>query len=188
MLGWVTRCLPGFSIIGLSLMLLAAFSDILHSTWKSIFPPSSTPSPPAQDGWWSGLNLPQQIFVVYAVLIHFHMFGFTMRLGWSIFRATGKARNALNRRLSPSPTPVASPKSQPGDDLGLPSPVSISSVDPILPKADVTVTEIDEQELVHAIILPNYCEDLYTLETTLKVLASHPRARTQYEVRLFLSG
>lgn len=43
-------------------------------------------------------------------------------------------------------------------------------------------------EVVHAIILPNYCEGMDTLETTLKVLASHPRAATQYEVspmRLF---
>ncbi|KAJ5349413.1 hypothetical protein N7541_007140 [Penicillium brevicompactum] len=39
-------------------------------------------------------------------------------------------------------------------------------------------------ELIHAIVLPNYCEDLHTLETTLKVLASHPRARSQYEIYL----
>lgn len=65
------------------------------------------------------------------------------------------------------------------------SPISISSADSLIAKpshADVLVNEIPEEELVHAIILPNYGEDLHTLETTLKVLANHPRARTQYEV------
>jgi hypothetical protein len=38
-------------------------------------------------------------------------------------------------------------------------------------------------EVTHAIIVPNYSETLETLASTLRVLASHPRARTQYEVR-----
>jgi hypothetical protein len=42
-----------------------------------------------------------------------------------------------------------------------------------------------EERVVHAIVVPNYMEDLGTLRETLDVLASHRRARTQYEVRLF---
>lgn len=70
------------------------------------------------------------------------------------------------------------------------SPVSASSSDTLIGKptsTDVAINEIPDEELVHAIILPNYGEDLHTLETTLKVLASHPRAKTQYEVRQSLS-
>jgi hypothetical protein len=43
-----------------------------------------------------------------------------------------------------------------------------------------------EDRVVHAIILPNYMEDLGTLRETLDVLASHRRARSQYEVCPFL--
>lgn len=41
---------------------------------------------------------------------------------------------------------------------------------------------VNNQEVVHAIILPNYEENFDTLWTTLHVLASHPRAASQYEV------
>ncbi|KAJ5664939.1 uncharacterized protein N7477_007387 [Penicillium maclennaniae] len=114
------------------------------------------------------------------------MLGFTLRLGWSIYRATGKAKTALERRIWHTPLPSPQPEGQ--DDLEPPiSPISMSSMDSLLTKnlkTDVTINEVIEEELVHAIILPNYCEDLHTLETTLKVLASHPRAKSQYEIYL----
>lgn len=184
MLAWVTRCLPGFSIIGLVLLLVCAFSDVLQSAlWKSYFPPKDDP---VQGGFWGGMNIAQRIFVVYAVLIHVHMFGFTLRLGWSLFRATGKAKTALERRVWHTPLP--SPQSEGEDYSDQPiSPISMSSVDSLISKnlkSDVTINEVVEDELIHAIILPNYCEDLHTLETTLKVLASHPRAKSQYEIYL----
>ncbi|KAI3105138.1 CAZyme family GT2 [Penicillium roqueforti] len=43
---------------------------------------------------------------------------------------------------------------------------------------------VNNQEVVHAIILPNYEENFDTLWTTLHVLASHPRAASQYEIYL----
>jgi hypothetical protein len=193
MLAWLTRCLPGFSIIGLAILLLCAFSDICKSAlWKSFFPSSpvhpSKPSP--QDGFWSGLNLAQAIFIVYAVLIHCHMLGFTLRLGWSILGATTNAKRAFNRRIWRSP--IQSPQ-MPGEELiEQPlSPISLASDSSISKKfddANITVNELHEEELIHAIILPNYCEDLHTLETTLKVLASHPRAKRHYEVRFPFHG
>lgn len=187
MLGWLTRCLPGFSIIGLAILLLCAFSDICKSSlWKSFFPSNpvhpSKPSP--QDGFWSGLNFAQAIFIVYAVIIHCHMLGFTLRLGWSIFSATTSAKQAFNRRTWC--TPIQSPRMTGEELIEQPlSPISLAS-DPSIAKkfddANVTVNELQEEELIHAIIVPNYCEDLHTLETTLKVLASHPRAKRYYEV------
>ncbi|OQD74255.1 hypothetical protein PENDEC_c011G01481 [Penicillium decumbens] len=155
MLGWITRCRPGFSIIGLVLPLVCAFFDILMSSlWSSFFPPSSSPVQ-------GGLNIVQRAFVLY-IVIHIHMLDFPLRLGWSIFRATGKAKTALDRRIWH--TPLSSPQTE--------------------IKSDVTVNEVIEEELVHAVIVPNYCEGIYTLETTLKVLASHPRAKSQYEIYL----
>lgn len=186
MWGWVTRCLPGLSIIALVMLLLGAFTDVFESSlWKGLYPPSTGKS--EQDGIWSGLSIAQSVFVVYAVLVHCHMFGFTLRLAFSIFRATGKTKVALERRFWSAPP--SSPQSENGEyteEQQQPmSPISVSSADSLIAKpaqADVLVNEIPEEELVHAIILPNYGEDLHTLETTLKVLASHPRAKTQYEV------
>ncbi|KAJ5177254.1 uncharacterized protein N7482_003131 [Penicillium canariense] len=193
MLGWLTRCLPGLSIIALGVLLLGAFSDILKSTlWKSFLPPNPVHpgKPPPQDGFWSGLNPAQGIFIVYAVLIHCHMFGFTMRLAWSIFSATRHAKQSFNRRIWCKP--AQSPQMTGEELIEQPlSPISLASDSSKVRKTDVpgiTVMEVqeeeEEEEVVHAIILPNYCEDLHTLETTLKVLASHPRAKTQYEVYL----
>ncbi|KAJ5089044.1 hypothetical protein N7532_007728 [Penicillium argentinense] len=187
MLGWLTRCLPGFSLIALTLLLLCAFTDIIQSPLlKDFLPPSF--NQPTQDGPWSGLGWAQKIFVVYAVVLHVHTFGFTFRLGWSLYRATKDARKVFQRRLSMSPTLTPqSPRSvcETYSDEPL-TPVSLegSPVPSIDKKNFVTINEITEQELVHAIIVPNYCEDLQTLETTLKVLASHPRARSRYEIYL----
>lgn len=42
----------------------------------------------------------------------------------------------------------------------------------------------DEEEIVHAIILPNYKENMDTLRETLHILASHSLARSSHEVRI----
>ncbi|KAJ5223354.1 hypothetical protein N7468_007896 [Penicillium chermesinum] len=183
---WVTRCLPGFSIIGLGLLLASAFSDLLRwQIWAGAVP--LWLNQPFRGGWWSGLNLAQSIFVVYAILIHLEMFGFTCRLGWAIFRVTGKVKEALLRRPKPSaPISPSSCVSDEGYASQQLSPMSLPSPSPFneninLMTLDET-SEPDEEEVIHAIILPNYCEDLHTLETTLKVLECHPRAQSQYEV------
>lgn len=189
MLGWLTRCLPGFSLIGLALLLLCAFTNVLESPMlKGFLPPPSTNSP-THDGPWSGLALAQKIFIVYAVWLHIHTFGFTIRLAWSMSRTIKSTREVFQRRLIPSPIPspqLARPEyhvygDQPPSPVSLPDP----SFSPFDKKEFVTIDELPEKELVHAIILPNYCEDLHTLETTLKVLESHPRAKSQYEVRTY---
>ncbi|KAJ6110815.1 hypothetical protein N7486_003050 [Penicillium sp. IBT 16267x] len=184
MLGWVARCLPGFSIIGLIILLVFTFSDILTSArWGSVFP--SWVGQPFKEGWWSGLNVAQAFFVVYAVIIHVQMSSFTLRLAWSIFQVTAKTREALGRRpagkFAVSPSPSAQDEGYSSEPI---SPVSLPSPDPFTEKINPMSIGSDpiENELIHAIILPNYCEDLHTLETTLKVLASHPRAKSQYEV------
>lgn len=186
MLEWPTRCLPGFSIIALGLLLALAFSDLLRwQIWAGAFPVWM--DQPFRDGWWSGLSLAQSVFVVYSVLIHIQMFGFTCRLGWTMFRVTAKVKETLLRR--PMPSAPSSPNSRISDEGYASqqlSPIALPSPSPFNEKINqITldgIIEVDEEEVVHAIILPNYCEDLHTLETTLRVLECHPRAQSQYEV------
>lgn len=178
--------MPGLSIIALIMLLLGAFTNVFESSlWKGWYPPSTGET--EQDGIWSGLSIAQSIFVVYALVVHCHLFGFTLRLAFSIFSATGKTKLAFERRFwSTSPSSPPSENGEFTEEQYPMSPVSVSSADSLIakpPQTDVLANEFPEEEIVHAIILPNYGEDLHTLETTLKVLASHPRAKTQYEVR-----
>lgn len=192
MLGWLTRCLPGFSLIGLALLLICAFTDILESPMLKDFLPTPPITSPTQNGPWAGLGLAQKIFIIYTVLIHVHTFGFTLRLAWSISRTLQSTKEIFRRRLATSPFPSPRPirpeyqiySDAPLFPVSLPD-VTLSSFDK---KGFITVHDLTEKELIHAIILPNYCEDLHTLETTLKVLASHPRAKSQYEVCLKRRG
>lgn len=45
-----------------------------------------------------------------------------------------------------------------------------------------TASEWDYEPILHAIILPNYKEDMDTLRETLDILASHSQASSSYEV------
>ena len=48
----------------------------------------------------------------------------------------------------------------------------------------VTDVEFDQDKVIHAIIVPNYKEDVDGLRETLDVLASHPQARMSYDVSI----
>jgi hypothetical protein len=106
------------------------------------------------------------------------MFAFTTRLAWALFSVTRKTNEALQRRN------VAQPRISVDKDKWLSDTSTFTDTDSDvfdLLMSDM-VHDYDGLEVIHAIIVPNYCEDLHTLRTTLDVLASHPRARTQYEV------
>ncbi|KAI9933082.1 hypothetical protein MW887_007553 [Aspergillus wentii] len=182
MLRWFSRCLPGFSIIALLLLLLLTFTDAASlSPWKDFFPPST--DKPSGDKP-SPINIGQKIFMIYTILIHINGFGFTVRLSWSLFNVTKETKLALKRRIwQTSRTPS---EADGGDYVDSPSTPTQKFPDPAVFKMPYSsVDSIDElEEVVHAIILPNYGEDIGTLKTTLDVLASHPRASTQYEIYL----
>lgn len=111
------------------------------------------------------LSVAQQIFIVYTLLVHTNLLVFALRLSCSLWYTLRQTKQVLSRRYNPISSPFREPAS------------------PTQKLPDTTVFEV-EDEVVHAIILPNYGEDLHTLRTTLNVLASHPRASTQYEVYL----
>lgn len=109
------------------------------------------------------------------------MLWFAARLSWSLWYVTKETKRVLSRRVWQS----SRKGSQDGFVDDPPSP-SRQLPDPSVFKFnDPSVYEVDDEEVIHAIILPNYGEDLHTLTTTLSVLASHPRARSQYEVRTY---
>ncbi|KAL5340616.1 glycosyl transferase family group 2-domain-containing protein [Aspergillus crustosus] len=172
---WASRCLPGFSIIALLVLLLLSSADAIPG-WKRPPPRGGVPGPLPVT-----LNLAQMIFIVYSILVHLNTFAFTARLSWALSHAVDQTSRVLKRRADVS-TPNSSEPSSPcsNDD-----PFATGYTSPLESKrTQLWVAEVVEPEVTHAIILPNYKEDIDTLRTTLDVLASHPRARTQYEVYL----
>lgn len=167
LLVWLSRCIPGFSIIALLLLLLSAFPNVLaFPLWMGLFP--SKGSPPTDPP----LTLAQMVFLAYSGLVHLNMFGFTVRLSFSLLKAVKETKVVLGRRVWHTPR-----HSFEGRFIDNPSSCQ-EYPNPSIVKADDT----PEDEVVHAVIVPNYAEDIDTLRTTLSVLASHPRAYSQYEV------
>ncbi|KAE8349682.1 glycosyl transferase family group 2-domain-containing protein [Aspergillus coremiiformis] len=171
---WASRCLPGFGVIALLILLLLT-SDIASWPWEELDPDLGD----APEGKSHPLSIAQKIFIVYTILIHVNMLGFTVRLAYVLLRIPRETKRALQRRLTWSYSPSN------GHFFDSPIEATQQVPDPLAFKVDfMTVDEVDEPEVIHAIILPNYKEENNTLRTTLNVLASHPRARSQYEVYL----
>ncbi|EED12126.1 hypothetical protein TSTA_001940 [Talaromyces stipitatus ATCC 10500] len=187
---WFSRCVPGISLLLLIALLAVAFPDITRELshllpWSGKVPATKTPG---HDHGTSHhplhLSVAQKIFIGYTLLVHLNAATFVVRLAWALWRMTFAARALLRRRPATkclrSP---ADPVMPPFADSPIITPISSEVSDPM--SFDLGGLEDGEGgEVVHAIILPNYSEDLETLRTTLNVLASHPRAVTQYEIFL----
>ncbi|KAL3435489.1 glycosyl transferase family group 2-domain-containing protein [Aspergillus tetrazonus] len=160
---WATRCLPGFSILALLVLLLGA-SDAVPGPWRD---PTKGKSDSPE------LNLAQKIFILYSILVHLNTLLFTGRLSWALSYAFAETSKVLKRRDHS----LSGAWKQSGS-LDDPFSTAMNKKSP-----RVSVAEVAE-EVTHAIIIPNYNEDIDTLRETLNVLARHPRARSQYEIYL----
>lgn len=180
MLRWASRCVPGFAILALLSLSLLAFTDISRSLSYEDpphyhHPPPGHPHPPHDRP--EILPLAQKIFIGLSIFVHLNAFFFAIRLFFSLLYTLKESKKALQRR-----SPISSKLFEesehnldgdlPLDDLGFQSSQTDSD------------SFLGDKEVIHAIILPNYKEDIDTLRTTLLVLASHPRASSQYEVSL----
>lgn len=186
---WFSRCVPGLSLLSLIVLLLLAFPDIANGI--SHFAPGSgnAPTTKTPDHGNHGasrnplpLSLAQKIFIGYTVLVHLNAVTFLVRLAWALSRMTNATRAVLRRR--PATKSFRSPSGSETPPFA-DSPIMTPTLSDLSDPKSFNLGDLengDNGEVVHAIILPNYSEDLETLQTTLKVLASHPRAATQYEV------
>ncbi|KAG7142000.1 THO complex subunit 5 like protein [Verticillium longisporum] len=131
---------------------------------------------------------PTIVFAYYCLFIHFLVFAFPFRSCYAVISMTWNLKKtALNKRLrdfkfahrrrgsssslSSSETltsyyACSSITSQPGDP----------QVEAYSESSDYAVDHV-----IHAIIIPNYKEEVDTLRETLDVLASHPQAVNSYD-------
>lgn len=141
----------------------------------------------------NGAGIWTVIFSWYCLLIHVMVFAFPLRACWAIWDLTTSLRKTARSR---------SLKDFEFGDRRRGSSSSLSSSDTLTPSrasssassdagdADtefLTDSEAEQGRVVHAIIIPNYKEEMDTLRETLDVLASHPMARSSYDVRVSLN-
>ncbi|KAJ5777267.1 hypothetical protein N7520_000513 [Penicillium odoratum] len=122
----------------------------------------------------------QKIFIGISLFVHINALYFAIRLFFALVKTLRESKKILGRRL-----PINSKLSEDMEDETLCDPqdaISLESLGVKLPVDKLQLLPVNE--IIHAIILPNYKEDFDTLRTTISVLASHPRAATQYEIYL----
>jgi hypothetical protein len=173
MIRWLSRCIPGLSGIGLVVLLIFALRDAEQPQFFFL----QQDGPSAQSGLSSqGLRLTQKLFIFYTLLVHLDTFFFAIRLCFSIIVVNKNLRATLLRRHDLPSGFYSEGILQPADAQELNS--TSLQFDPNRTRPNEPITS----EVIHAIVIPNYQEDIDTLRITLAVLAAHPRARTQYEV------
>jgi hypothetical protein len=134
----------------------------------------------------------QLALAYYAVLVHVLALAFPLRLCYATWRLTKSLRESTRSRDHKTASLahfVNRPKLP-----RVPSSSEISSY--ASSSSDITTSDSessassygDEESVIHAIIIPNYKEDLNTLRETLEVLACHPQASSTYEVSCLSSA
>ncbi|PMD18508.1 hypothetical protein NA56DRAFT_672343 [Hyaloscypha hepaticicola] len=124
----------------------------------------------------------QLVLVYYTIFVHVLGLLFPIRLCWAVKSMTTNLKRtqiqAAPLRKLAKRIQFRHSKSESGYEDSLSSDYSESDVEVS------TESEYEDELLVHAIILPNYKEEMDTLRETLEVLASHQLARSSYEIYL----
>jgi hypothetical protein len=178
--------LPGFSTVALLVLLAFAFLDvdryiITAGTRANLFEAGNDVGSIREPRDELELKLSQKIFIAYYFITHIDTTCFAIRLCLAFIWVKSKTKATLRRRQVPLPETLlqdGSPVLKPQRGLSPPPPYTSSP-----PSPQFAALLSPPSEVTHAIIVPNYSETVETLAATLRVLASHPRARTQYEVR-----
>lgn len=134
------------------------------------------------------------VFAYYSLFVHFLMCLFPARSCWAIFDLTRTLKKTarskvlrdfkLQHRWRGSSASLESAETLTSSHVCSASSSEAGDID-LEPYSDAT----DETPtiVIHAIIIPNYKEEVDTLRETLDVLATHPQAQASYDVGLPLS-
>jgi len=142
---WATRCIPGFSVLALIALLVAALA------WH----PYGRPEKGIHHG---EATWPQLVLGAWTFFLHILSVAFPLRSCFAMRDVFHRMTEVANVMPNTRRRRVQSIKNEEGVQQ-FPVPL-------------------------FCIILPNYKEDMETLEETLRVMASHPQARYSYHVFL----
>lgn len=130
-----------------------------------------------------------QFFAYYCLLIHVLVAMFPMRSCWAIWDIT---RSLKKMARSKTLQDVKFSHRRRGSSTSLSSAETLTSARDFSASSSeagdepeyLVDSDIATESVIHAIIVPNYKEEMDTLRETLEVLASHPQARDTYDVYL----
>jgi hypothetical protein len=188
---WMTRRAGGilmFATIALSYWVISkeAVSSPYGVKYMQQDALRKNPTAPEGAGIWT------VIFAYYCLIVHITTASFPIRACYSLFDLTRSMKKAARtkalrdikvspRRRGSSTSLSSSETLTSSRDQSMPS--STSGSDAGDNELDAyTDGELDYSHVVHAIIIPNYKEEVDGLRETLEVLASHPMAHYQYDV------
>lgn len=192
---WVSRRVGGLSVVALLALCYWVLSKdstivrhgfILEQQAKSA-PSSDTTPQTTPAGIWTS------VFAYYSLFIHSLVVLVPIRACCAIWDITKKMQRSSRNQLMQDY--IRSAIQRRGSQASM---SSSSTLTPDSVSASSAVSELGDTELeaytdgdalgqdtiIHAIIIPNYKEEMDTLKETLEVLASHPRACTSYDVRI----
>ncbi|CAK7567265.1 MAG: hypothetical protein SEPTF4163_005227 [Sporothrix epigloea] len=142
----------------------------------------------------NGAGIWTVIFAWYCLLIHVMVFSFPLRACWAIWDITTSlretAQNTVNldsfrseHRRRNSSASIASSHAPTLSQATSGASSEVGDIDcESATDSDTVVGTLDQ--IIHAIVIPNYKEEVDTLRETLDVLASHSHARFTYDVYL----
>ncbi|EFX04657.1 sphingomyelinase family [Grosmannia clavigera kw1407] len=185
---WCAQRLGGLAMVSLALLSFLILSMEFVSRYGYSYnlednPDGSRYSP-------NGTGILTVVFSWYCLFIHVLVTAFPLRACWAIWDLTSSLRTTAQgktcvdyevaRLRHNSPAPLSSLKTQRLSHISQ----SASNGAGDLKSNLYENSETGLDHIIHAIIIPNYKEEMDTLRETLDVLASHPRARSGYDIYL----
>jgi hypothetical protein len=185
---WSTRRSGGLAMIALMVLCYWVISKesttprhVYQYQQHDSLSAASIDSPTPGAGIWT------VIYGYYCLLIHVLVFMFPVRACWSIWDLTRSLKKTSHRyirdlrfshRRRGSATSLSSSDTQASSQGCSASSSEAGDLDSEVYDLEALPTD----RVVHAIIIPNYKEEMDTLKETLDVLASHPQACDNYDV------
>ncbi|KAL2270881.1 hypothetical protein VTJ83DRAFT_252 [Remersonia thermophila] len=190
-LAWCSRRAGGLAMLStIALSYLAISSELEAQRHDYKYQSTGSPStPPAYNARTARAWV--KLFAWYCLFIHFLVFVFPLRSCWAVFSITRSLRQSQrskalrelkfgHRRRGSSTSLSSSETLTSSRDVSSTSSSEAGDLD-IERYAD---GDIALDRVIHAIVIPNYKEEVETLRETLEVLASHAQARNTYDVYL----
>lgn len=189
-LSWCSRRVGGLSLLALTFLCFWVLLSEFRSTRRDPTDSAAAAGHPfnRKDPRRASRTraLSPVVFAYYSLFIHVLVTIFPVRACWGIWDVTRSLKKAA----------AAATKLRPAKTERKLSSSSLSSAETLAPSSSSSTlgdtedldsgyyadVEPDLRRPIHAVLIPNYKEDIDVLRETLDVLASHPQARCQYDV------
>ena len=181
---WCTQRVANLGLVALVILMYMAFWHDRSSHIPHDENPAATPSGRGRHHHHrERITNSQLILVCYTLFVHFLGLCFPIRLCWATRSTIRGLKKGGTQQLTclPKSLSIHVPKSS-GSESGYEDSICSNCSSDDIELSSNQASEWEEELIVHAIIVPNYKEDLDTLRETLDVLASHTLAISSYEV------